>query len=130
MDTPRVVSHEEWLTARKELLSREKEVTQAKDAVDAARRRLPVTAVTKNYTFTGPQGEVSLAELFEARDQLITYHFMWRHAESGFPGEDQGCPTCSFLVDGIGDPSHLHACRTTLVLVSRAPYPSIERFRA
>ena len=129
MDTPRVVSPEAWLSARKELLSREKEVTHAEDAVDAARRQLPVTEVTKNYTFTGPQGEVSLAELFEGRDQLITYHFMWRHAESGFPGEDQGCPTCSFLVDSIGDVSHLHACGTTLVLVSRAPYPSIERFR-
>jgi predicted dithiol-disulfide oxidoreductase (DUF899 family) len=72
---------------------------------------------------------VSLADLFEGRRQLITYHFMWRHAESGFPGEDQGCPTCSFLVDSIGDLSHLHACDTTLVLVSRAPYPSIDRFR-
>jgi predicted dithiol-disulfide oxidoreductase (DUF899 family) len=71
---------------------------------------------------------VSLAGLFEGRGQLITYHFMWRHAESGFPGEDQGCPTCSFLVDSIGDQSHLHACGTTLVLVSRAPIASIERF--
>ena len=54
---------------------------------------------------------------------------MWRHAESGFPGEDQGCPTCSFLADSIGDLSHLHACDTTLVLVSRAPIATIERFR-
>src|SRR5258708_6376903 len=54
---------------------------------------------------------------------------MWRHAESGFPGEDQGCPTCSFLADSIGHLSHLHACDTTLVLVSRAPIASIERFK-
>jgi predicted dithiol-disulfide oxidoreductase (DUF899 family) len=129
MATPQVVASKDWLAARKELLAREKEVTKAKDAVDAARRQLPVTEITRTYTFTGPQGEVSLADLFEGRRQLITYHFMWRHAESGFPGEDQGCPTCSFLVDSIGDLSHLHACDTTLVLVSRAPYPSIERFR-
>jgi predicted dithiol-disulfide oxidoreductase (DUF899 family) len=129
MDTPQVVASEDWLAARKELLAREKEVTKAKDAVDAARRQLPVTEITRTYTFMGPRGEVSLVDLFEGRRQLIIYHFMWRHAESGFPGEDQGCPTCSFLVDSIGDLSHLHACDTTLVLVSRAPYPSIDRFR-
>ena len=128
MDTPHVVPREEWLAARKDLLAREKEVTRAKDEVDAARRELPVTEVTKDYAFTGPRGQVSLTGLFEGRRQLITYHFMWRHAESGFPGEDQGCPTCSFLVDSIGDLSHLHACDTTLVLVSRAPITSIERF--
>ena len=128
MDVPQVVSREEWLAARKDLLAREKEVTRAKDAVDAARRQLPVTEVTKDYTFTGPVGQVSLAGLFEGRGQLITYHFMWRHEQSGIPGEDQGCPTCSFLADSIGDLSHLHACDTTLVLVSRAPIASIERF--
>jgi predicted dithiol-disulfide oxidoreductase (DUF899 family) len=128
MDVPQVVSREEWLAARKDLLAGEKEVTRAKDAVDAARRQLPVTEVTKDYTFTGPTGQVSLAGLFEGRGQLITYHFMWRHEQSGFPGEDQGCPTCSFLADSIGDLSHLHACDTTLVLVSRAPIASIERF--
>ena len=74
-------------------------------------------------------GLASLAGLFEGRGQLITYHFMWRHEQSGFPGEDQGCPTCSFLVDSIGDLSHLHASDTTLVLVSRAPIASIERFK-
>jgi predicted dithiol-disulfide oxidoreductase (DUF899 family) len=129
MDIPRVVSQGEWLAARKDLLAREKEATHAQDAVDAARRALPMTEVTKDYIFTGPGGQVSLADLFDGRRQLITYHFMWRHAESGFPGEDQGCPTCSFLADSIGHLSHLHACDTTLVLVSRAPIASIERFR-
>jgi len=123
------VSREEWLAARRDLLAREKEATRATDTVAAARRQLPAVEVTKEYVFTGPEGQVNLAGLFGQHRQLITYHFMWRHAESGFPGEDQGCPTCSFLVDGIGDLSHLHACGTTLVLVSRAPYPSIERFR-
>ena len=129
MDNPRVVAPEEWLAARKDLLAREKDATRAKDAVDAARRALPMTEVTKDYTFTGRGGQVSLADLFDRRRQLITYHFMWRHAESGFPGEDQGCPTCSFLADGIGNLSHLHACDTTVVLVSRAPIASIERFQ-
>src|SRR6516225_731212 len=129
MDIPQLVSQEQWLAARRDLLAREKEVTRAEDAVDAARRALPVTEVAKTYTFTGPQGQASLADLFGGRGQLITYHFMWRHAESGFPGEDQGCPTCSFLVDSIGDLSHLRACDTTLVLVSRAPIASIERFK-
>ena len=129
MDIPRVVSSGEWLAARKELLAREKEATHAKDAVDAARRELPLTEVTKNYTLTGPGGPVSLPDLFDGRRQLITYHFMWRHEQSGFPGEDQGCPTCSFLADSIGDLSHLHACDTTLALVSRAPIASIERFK-
>jgi predicted dithiol-disulfide oxidoreductase (DUF899 family) len=129
MNIPHVVPGEEWLAARKDLLAREKEVTRAKDAVDAARRQLPVTEVTKDYTFTGPGGQVGLPGLFDGRRQLITYHFMWRHEQSGFPGEDQGCPTCSFLADSIGDLSHLHACSTTLVLVSRAPIASIERFK-
>jgi predicted dithiol-disulfide oxidoreductase (DUF899 family) len=128
MDIPNVVSPEQWRAARTDLLAREKEVTKAKDAVDAARRELPVTEVSKDYTFTGPAGPVSLPGLFGGRRQLITYHFMWRHEQSGFPGEDQGCPTCSFLADSIGDLSHLHACDTTLVLVSRAPIARIERF--
>jgi predicted dithiol-disulfide oxidoreductase (DUF899 family) len=129
MDVPQVVSPAEWLAARTDLLAREKEATHAKDAVDAARRELPMTEITKLYTFTGPDGPGSLADLFAGRRQLITYHFMWRHAESGFPGEDQGCPTCSFLVDSVGDPSHLNASGTTLALVSRAPIASIERFK-
>jgi predicted dithiol-disulfide oxidoreductase (DUF899 family) len=130
MDTPRVVPPSAWLAARKDLLAREKEATHAKDAADAARLGLPMTEITKDYTFTGPAGQVSLSDLFDGRRQLITYHFMWRHAESGFPGEDQGCPTCSFLVDSIGNLSHLHACDTTLALVSRAPIASIEQFEA
>ena len=129
MDTTQVVSPQQWRAAREQLLAKEKEATRAKDAVDAARRELPMTEVTKDYVFTGPGGQVNLPGLFDGRRQLITYHFMWRHEQSGFPGEDQGCPTCSFLVDSIGDLSHLHACDTTLVLVSRAPIASIERFR-
>jgi len=124
-----VVSQEEWLAARKALLAQEKDVTRARDAAAASRRVLPMTEIKKDYVFTGQSGKASLADLFDGRRQLITYHFMWRHEESGFPGEDQGCPTCSILTDNIGHQSHLHACDTTLVLVSRAPIASIERFR-
>jgi predicted dithiol-disulfide oxidoreductase (DUF899 family) len=76
VDIPDVVSPEQWRAARENLLAREKDVTRAKDAVDAARRELPVTEVTKDYTFTGPAGPVSLPGLFDRRRQLITYHFM------------------------------------------------------
>jgi predicted dithiol-disulfide oxidoreductase (DUF899 family) len=129
MDDRQVVSDDQWLAARRELLAKEKAATRARDELSASRRALPMVEVTKKYVFTGPDGEVGLADMFEGRRQLIVYHFMWRHAESGFPGQDQGCPTCSFLVDSIGDPSHLHYCGTTLALVSRAPLASIERFR-
>jgi predicted dithiol-disulfide oxidoreductase (DUF899 family) len=129
MDSSRVVSRDEWLGARKELLAQEKEATRVKDAADARRRALPMVEVDKKYVFTGPGGAAGLPDLFRGRRQLIVYHFMWRHAESGFPQEDQGCPTCSFLVDNIGDLSHLQACDTSLVLMSRAPLASIEPFQ-
>ncbi|HEY5357305.1 MAG TPA: DUF899 domain-containing protein [Streptosporangiaceae bacterium] len=129
MDSTRVVSQDEWLAARKDLLAREKEATRAKDTVAAARRALPMVEIGKNYAFTGPGGQAGLLDLFDGRRQLIVYHFMWRHAESGFPDQDQGCPTCSVVADNIGDLSHLHACDTSMVLVSRAPLASIERFQ-
>ncbi len=129
MNTPQVVSRDEWLAARKDLLAQEKEATRVKDALDARRRTLPMVEIDKTYQFAGPEGIVGLPDLFSGRRQLIVYHFMWRHAESGFPEADQGCPTCSFLADNIGDLSHLHFCDTSLVLMSRAPLASIERFR-
>jgi len=129
MDVPRVVSRDEWLAARKHLLAQEKQASHAKDVLDAARRALPMVEINKKYSFAGPDGQAGLLDLFEKRRQLIVYHFMWRHAESGFPGQDQGCPTCSVVADNIGHLAHLHACDTTLVLVSRAPLASIERFQ-
>jgi len=129
MDMPRVVSQEEWLAARKKLLAQERAASRAKDTLDARRRALPMVEIDKKYSFAGQGGEVGLPDLFDGRRQLIVYHFMWRHAESGFPGEDQGCPTCTVVADNIGHLAHLHACDTTLVLMSRAPLASIERFR-
>jgi predicted dithiol-disulfide oxidoreductase (DUF899 family) len=120
---PPVVSDQEWRAARVELLVREKELARQRDAVSAARRQLPMREVTVDYRFTGPDGEVSLADVFEGRRQLVVYHFMFQ------PEWDAGCPSCSFIVDGIGHLAHLHARDTTLALISRAPYPQLAAYR-
>jgi predicted dithiol-disulfide oxidoreductase (DUF899 family) len=123
MDDPPVVSREEWLTARKQLLAKEKEFTRQRDALNAERRNLPMTEISKQYVFEGADGKASLLELFGGRSQLLIYHFMFD------PAWDEGCKSCSFLVDSIGHLAHLHARDTTLVLVSRAPLAKIEPFR-
>ncbi|MEN0105214.1 MAG: DUF899 family protein, partial [Pseudomonas sp.] len=84
-----VVSREQWLEARKALLKREKAFTTLRDMLNEERRRLPVVEVTADYRFDGPQGEVSLLELFAGRSQLLVYHFMF-HRDTG-----EGCPGCS-----------------------------------
>lgn len=119
----RIVSREAWLAARKRLLQREKELTRHRDEVNAERRRLPMVRVEKGYTFDGPCGRASLLDLFEGRRQLVVYHFMFD------PSWDEGCPSCSFLVDNVGHLAHLHARATTLALVSRAPLAKIEPFK-
>src|SRR5690606_17936751 len=119
---PKVVSQKEWLTARKELLVKEKEARHAQDALAAERRKLPMVKIEKEYVFEGPNGKESLANLFDGRRQLIVYHFMME------PGSDHRCPGCSFLVDNIGHLAHIHARDTTLVLVSRAPLSQIEQY--
>jgi predicted dithiol-disulfide oxidoreductase (DUF899 family) len=124
MDLPQVVSRDEWLTARKELLKAEKEALRTQDAVRARRRELPIVRVDKNYTFEGPEGELLLLDLFEGRRQLIIYHFMFG------PDEDEGHNSCSLLVDNISHAEHLHANNTTVALVSRAPIAKLTPFRA
>jgi predicted dithiol-disulfide oxidoreductase (DUF899 family) len=121
---PRVASREEWLSARKALLAKEKALTRQRDAVSAERRRLPMVRIDKPYVFEGPHGTATLLDLFEGRRQLIVYHFMFD------PAWEEGCPSCSFLTDTIGDVSHLHARNTTLALVSRAPFAKIARYKA
>ncbi|AZQ39739.1 DUF899 domain-containing protein [Streptomyces cyaneochromogenes] len=130
---PDVVSREEWLAARKELLAQEKELTRARDRVNAQRRRLPMVRVEKAYTFEGPDGTVSLPDLFEGRPQLVMHHFMWMYdidADGVEHPRDTGCPSCSSAADGIGRLRQLHARNTTLVAVSRAPYPKLAAYRA
>jgi predicted dithiol-disulfide oxidoreductase (DUF899 family) len=123
MSLPRVVSRDEWLVARKELLGKEKELTRARDALSADRRRLPMVEIEKAYVFEGPDGRATLLDLFEGRRQLIVDHFMFD------PGWDDGCPSCSGRVDQYGNLAHLHARDTTMAVVSRAPLAKIQPFK-
>src|SRR5262245_4297565 len=119
-----VVSREEWLRARTALLAREKEHTRLRDELSRQRRELPWVRIDKVYRFDGPDGEVTLAELFEDRRQLLVQHFMLG------PGWEQGCPSCSFMADHTdGMNVHLAQRDITLVAISRAPLAEIERFR-
>lgn len=121
---PTVVSREQWLQARRELLAREKLLTRQRDALAAARRGLPMVEVTKNYTFHSRTGPITLPELFNGHRQLIVYHFMFQ------PEWDEGCPSCSLFAGSIGDtPVHLGARDTAFVAVSRAPITTIEPFQ-
>lgn len=120
---PKVVTREQWLKERKELLKKEKELTAHRDKLNAERRSLPMVKIDKDYEFDGPQGKVSLADMFEGRQQLIIYHFMFD------PDWEEGCPSCSLVADNIGHLSHLHARDTNLVLVSRASLPKLEKYK-
>lgn len=124
MSLPNIVSRDEWVIARKELLSQEKEATRARDVLNANRRRLPMVEIEKAYMFTGPNGEASLLDLFEGRRQLIVDHFMFD------PDWDEGCPSCSGRVDQYGNLAHLLERDTTIAVVSRAPWPKIAPFKA
>lgn len=120
---PEIVSPEEWNKARLAFLQKEKAFTLQQDALNAERRRLPMTEIKKDYVFEGPGGKVKFMDLFEGRKQLIVYHFMLD------PDWDAGCPGCSFIADNIGHLSHLQARSTTLVMVSRAPLTKIEKYK-
>jgi predicted dithiol-disulfide oxidoreductase (DUF899 family) len=122
--TSKVVSREEWIAARKELLKKEKEFTRLRDRLSAERRALPRVKVEKNYVFDTSEGKLTLADLFAGRSQLIVYHFMFG------PEWSEGCHGCSFLSDGIdGATVHLAARDVTLVAVSRAPLAKIDVFK-
>jgi predicted dithiol-disulfide oxidoreductase (DUF899 family) len=126
MSLPKVVTRDDWLAARKELLAKEKEMTRARDALNAERRRLPMVRIDKDYVFEGPEGKVGLVDLFEGRLQLILGHFMFD------PSWEDGCPSCSAGADEVskGLLEHLHARDTTLAYVSRAPLEKLERYKA
>ncbi len=119
-----VVSREEWLAARRELLAREKEFTRARDQLSVERRRLPWVAVEKEYVFEGPAGQQTLVDLFHGRSQLVVYHFMFG------PEWEEGCKSCSFWADNFDRiVVHLAHRDVTLVAVSRAPLEQLEAFR-
>lgn len=130
IDYPEVVSESHWREARKALLAREKAHTHARDELNAERRRLPMVRVEEPYVFEGAQGKQSLLDLFEGRQQLIVYHFMWLW--EGAEPLERGCPSCSAWADHIarGHLTHLRARGTTLSLVSRAPIAKILAFKA
>jgi len=126
MDRPEIVTRDEWLAARRELLAREKELTRALDGLNADRRRLPMVRVEKDYRFTGPDGEVRLVDLFDGRHQLVLQHLMFD------PSWDRACSSCTAMADDLGDGvrAHLAARDTAFAAVSRAPYPQLAAYRA
>ncbi|MFD9004312.1 DUF899 domain-containing protein [Streptomyces sp. NPDC059582] len=124
MSLPEVVSRAQWRAAREELLVKEKVVTHARDALNAERRRLPMVEIDKEYVFEGGDGKATLLDLFEGRQQLVVYHFMFA------PEWDAGCRSCSAFLDQIGHLAHLRARGTTFAAVSRAPYTTILPFKA
>ncbi|HUG10285.1 MAG TPA: DUF899 domain-containing protein [Opitutaceae bacterium] len=130
IDFPPIVTRDEWLAARKRHLETEKEFTKARDRLNTRRRELPMVRMDKDYVFEGPGGKVRLIDLFEGRQQLIVYHFMWLW-ENGQP-LDEGCRSCSGWADQIarGHFTSLHARGTSLILISRAPFAKIAPFKA
>src|SRR5246127_4884687 len=120
----KVVSHEQWVKARKAFLVKEKEFTHAREAMAEKLRELPWEKVEKEYVFEGEKGKVTLADLFAGRSQLVIYHFMFG------PQWNEGCPSCSFLSDHLdGALAHLAARDVTMVMVSRVPLAKIEAFK-
>jgi predicted dithiol-disulfide oxidoreductase (DUF899 family) len=124
MVKPKVVSEEDWLTARREHLAKEKEFTRLRDQLSKERRELPWVKVEKEYLFESQNGKQSLAELFEGNSQLIVYHFMFG------PDWDEGCPSCSFWADNYsGIVIHLNHRDINLVAVSRAPLEKLDAYK-
>jgi predicted dithiol-disulfide oxidoreductase (DUF899 family) len=128
MKTPPVVSAEQWRAAHQQLLAKEKELTRARDALAAERRRMPWLAVEKDYRFEGPDGPMSLLDLFDGRRQLILYRAFFQPGVAGWP--EHGCVGCSFMADHVPNLAHLHARDTTLGYASPAPQADIQRLKA
>lgn len=124
MGNPKVVTREEWLSARRALLAKEKQLTREYDGLCAARREMPWVRVDKNYVFDGAAGRQTLSDLFDGRSQLIVRHFMFG------PGWEEGCVGCSFGADHVGGALvHLEHHDVSFVAISRAPIDEIEAFK-
>ncbi|CCH31194.1 DUF899 domain-containing protein [Actinosynnema sp. NPDC047251] len=125
MVLPPAVSRAQWVDARKELLRKEKELTKARDALSVERRALPMVRVDKEYVFEGPEGKVTLPDLFDGCRQLIVSHFMFN------PDWDEGCSSCSAGADDMsaGRLRHLRSRDTAFVYVSRAPLAKLVAYK-
>jgi predicted dithiol-disulfide oxidoreductase (DUF899 family) len=125
MSLPEVTSREEWLVARKALLAREKQLTREKDALNRARRELPMVRIEKDYRFEGPAGAVGLLDLFGGCRQLAVQHFMFD------PSWEDGCPSCTAEVDELSEGllEHLRVRETAFAVVSRAPLEKLEAYK-
>ena len=118
---------EAWEAARLQLLVKEKELTRARDALAAERRRMPWLTVDKSYEFDGPEGRVRLLDLFEGRRQLIVYRAFFEPGVHGWP--EHACKGCSMVADQVAHVAHLNARDTTLAFASRAPQADIARLK-
>src|ERR1700736_5888028 len=128
MNRPRIVSPQEWEAARQQLLVKEKELTRARDALAAERRRMPWLVVEKEHAFDRPKGKASLLDLFDGRRQLIVYRAFFEPGVKGWP--EHACIGCSMVADQVPHPAHLNARNTTLMFASRAPQADIERLKS
>ncbi len=127
MVIPKVVSPQDWEAARQELLVKEKELTRARAALAAERRRMPWLAMEKEYEFEGPNGKAGLLALFDGRHQLIVYRAFFELGVKGWP--EHACIGCSMVADQVAHPAHLNARDTTLAFASRAPQKDIKSLR-
>ena len=124
LNSSKVVSEAEWLVARKDLLTREKELTRLRDEVSSHRRELPWVKVTKQYVFDGPHGKETLSALFDGRSQLVVYHFMFG------PDWEEGCKSCSYLADHFdGANWHLPRRDVSFAVISRASLPKLDAYK-
>ncbi len=123
LENRKVVSHDDWIEARRQFLAKEKEFTRLRDQLSQQRRDLPWERVEREYVFDGPNGQESLSELFAGKSQLIVYHFMFG------PDWEAGCPSCSHFADNFnGMIVHLNQCDVAFVAVSRAPSSKLEAY--
>jgi len=119
-----VVSHKEWIAARKALLRKEKKLTHLREQLAEQRRALPWEKIEKEYEFDTPNGKNTLPELFAGKSQLVIYQFMFA------PEWDEGCPHCSFWADHYdGMLAHLNQRDVSFVVVSRAALSKLEKFK-
>ena len=123
MQSPEIVSRADWLAAHQALMAKEKAMTRAQDALAAERRRQPWELVENDYVLEGPQGKVSLSDIFEGRSQLILYHHMLKKDDPA------PCPGCGMFTDNVGNITHLNQRDTTFAIVARAPVDQIKALK-